>query len=361
MVRRFPGLAIPATVLAMSTTLAWAQPAPPPTDAVPAAPQAAAAPAAAISNGLITARILLPDAQKGFYRGTRFDWSGAVQSLVYKNREFYGLWFTKTSASVRDFAYDGEDIIAGPQTSMTGPADEFDTAKPLGWDAAAVGGVFVKIGVGVLRKPDEANYAPFRTYEIVDPGKRTSNVGKDAVTFTHELTSAATGYGYLYKKTLRLPKGEPRLLIEHSLKNTGAQPITTTVYNHNFVALGGEGVGEGLTVSAPFQIKTARPPAEDAAAIRGDQIVYLKPLRERERVAVTMEGFGATAADNRIKVRDPRLGMAVTFTGDQPLTRMQLWSIRSVVAVEPFVTLTVEPGQEVRWTYAYDYEVGGRP
>ncbi len=67
------------------------------------------------SNGLITARILLPDAQKGFYRGTRFDWSGGAHSLAYRGQEFYGPWFDKTSASVRDFAYDGEHIIAGPQ------------------------------------------------------------------------------------------------------------------------------------------------------------------------------------------------------------------------------------------------------
>jgi hypothetical protein len=48
--------------------------------------------------------------------------------------------------------------------------------------------------------------------------------------------------------------------------------------------------------------------------------------------------------------------MAVTFQGDRPLTHVELWSIRSVVSVEPFVGLSVAPGEEVSWTYAYDYE-----
>ena len=31
-----------------------------------------------ISNGVLTAKIYLPDAEKGFYRGTRFDWAGII-------------------------------------------------------------------------------------------------------------------------------------------------------------------------------------------------------------------------------------------------------------------------------------------
>jgi hypothetical protein len=73
-----------------------------------------------------------------------------------------------------------------------------------------------------------------------------------------------------------------------------------------------------------------------------------------------LEGFGSTAADNAMRVSDGRTGAAVAFQGDQPLTRVQLWSIRSVAAVEPFVTLTVDPGREVRWSYSYLYEAGAK-
>ena len=41
-------------------------------------------PEAQISNGQIRAKLYLPDARRGFYRSTRFDWSGVIASLEYQ-------------------------------------------------------------------------------------------------------------------------------------------------------------------------------------------------------------------------------------------------------------------------------------
>ena len=51
-------------------------------------------PEATISNGQVTAKIYLPDPQRGFYRSTRFDWSGMIASLEYGGHQYYGPWFT---------------------------------------------------------------------------------------------------------------------------------------------------------------------------------------------------------------------------------------------------------------------------
>ena len=45
-------------------------------------------PQAKISNGQLTMKIYLPDARNGYYRSTRFDWSGAIYSLQYKDHDF---------------------------------------------------------------------------------------------------------------------------------------------------------------------------------------------------------------------------------------------------------------------------------
>jgi hypothetical protein len=66
---------------------------------------------ARISNGLITAKIYLPDAKTGFYRSTRFDWSGMISSLEFNGHQYYGPWFTASDPSVRDFVYRGADIV----------------------------------------------------------------------------------------------------------------------------------------------------------------------------------------------------------------------------------------------------------
>src|SRR3954471_18029394 len=82
-------------------------------------------PKAEISNGQIRAVIYLPDAQAGFYRSTRFDWSGAVASLKYRGHEYYGPWFYKVDPSVRDFEYDDSGVVVAPLSAMVGPAEEY--------------------------------------------------------------------------------------------------------------------------------------------------------------------------------------------------------------------------------------------
>ena len=60
----------------------------------------------------------------------------------------------------------------------------------MGYDEAKPGGTFLKIGVGILRKPDDAPYSAYRLYEIVDGGKWSVKKSKDAVEFTQELHDA---------------------------------------------------------------------------------------------------------------------------------------------------------------------------
>src|ERR1700692_2363208 len=98
---------------------------------------AAEPPQIAIGNQHIKARLYLPDAQNGFYRGTRFDWSGVISSLECQGHDLYGPWFTQYDPSVRDFIYKDADIIVGSASAMTGPVDEFQ--RPLGYDTDKAG------------------------------------------------------------------------------------------------------------------------------------------------------------------------------------------------------------------------------
>ena len=43
------------------------------------------------------------------------------------------------------------------------------------------------------------------------------------------------------------------------------------------------------------------------------------------------------------------------ITADRPVARMALWSIRSVIAVEPFIDISVDPGSQFTWQYHYEY------
>jgi hypothetical protein len=308
-------------------------------------------PQATISNGEIQAQFYLPDAKDGYYLGTRFDWSAVVYSLRYRDHEYYGPWFQKMDPAVHDFIYEGEDIIAGRCSAISGPVEEF---QPLWFDEAKPGETFLKIGVGVLRRPDTSAYDHYKTYEIVDPGKWSVRSGADWITFIQELSSAE-GFSYLYTKTVRLVEGKPEMLIEHRLKNTGRRAIATSVYDHNFLVLDHRPPGTGLTVTLPFPIEGNKPLPEKLAAVRGNQVVYLKDLEGKDVVSTPLQGFGADAKDYDIRLENTQAGAGMRIRANRPMTKMGLWSIRSVVAAEPYLGISVEPKNEFTWDFTYDF------
>ncbi|HEY7305654.1 MAG TPA: hypothetical protein VH601_16130 [Bryobacteraceae bacterium] len=308
-----------------------------------------------ISNGVIKAKIYLPDAVKGYYRGTRFDWSGAVGSLEYQRHEYYGSWFTKFEADVHDFVFRGADIVAGACSAFHGPVEEYSVDEPLGYSEAKPGQTFVKIGVGVLRKPDDKKYDNYRLYEILDSGNWTVHPKSDSVEFIQRIHDPSGGYSYTYTKIVRLVPGKPEMVIEHKLKNTGKRAIRTTVFDHNFLVLDKQTVGPDFVISVPFDIKTSEPPDPKLAEVKGKQILYRKVLQGEETVALPIQGFGKSAADYSITVENRRVGAGMKVTGDRPLADMALWSIRSVLSMEPFVGISIEPGRDFEWAYTYSY------
>ncbi len=314
------------------------------------------APSATIANGHIQARLYLPDAQNGFYRGTRFDWSGVIGSLKFAGHEFYPSWFQRTDPAVHDFIYDGADIVAGHCTAITGPAEEFvANGKALGFDDAKPGGTFIKIGVGVLRRPDDRPYDPYRLYPMADGGRWTVNRQAGSVEFRQELGDPATGYGYDYRKTVSLVEGQARLVIAHALRNNGQRTIETSVYNHNFLYIDQKAPGPGLALTAPFQIMVDPPLDPKTAEVRGNQLLPVKTLAGEDTIYTVISGFGADALDYDFRVESRELGVGVRMTADRPLAKVALWAIRAPHSIEPFIAMRVEPGAEFTWRLQYDY------
>ena len=307
---------------------------------------AADPPRAEISNGVIRAKLYLPDAQNGYYRGTRFDWSGVISSLEYQGHNYFGEWFEKFDPTVHDVDLTN-GVRAGTPSAITGPVEEFSTnGKTLGYDEAPAGGTFIKIGVGVLRKPEEANYDHYNRYAVVDPGKWTVRRESDSIEFIQEV-SGPFGYAYRYSKTVRLSKGKPEMVLEHSLRNTGKRAIETAVYDHNFLVIDNQPTGPDFVVTLPFELRPAGA-MKDLAEVSGKQLKYLRTLRDADVATTTLAGFGPSAQDYDITVENRKTGAGVRITGDQPLMRLAFWSIWTVVSPEPFIRMQIEPGAEAK-------------
>jgi hypothetical protein len=304
------------------------------------------APQAEIASQSIRAKLYLPDASDGYYRATRFDWSGVIASLEWKGHNYFGKWFDRYDPKIND--------------AITGPVEEFQTnGSALGYDEAKAGETFVKIGVGVLRKPDEPRYRQFATYEIVDNGKWSVKRGPDWIEFAQELTGPS-GYAYVYRKALRLAQDKPVLTLEHSLKNTGRKPIETNVYEHNFYMLDGQPSGPDIAVAFPFPVEPLAD-LKGLAEIRGAELHYNRELQTGESVYSELRGYTNAAKDYDIRVENRKTGAAVRQTSDRPMSRLVFWSIRATVCPEAYVSMRVEPGKESTWKITYEfYETSGK-
>ena len=159
------------------------------------------------------------------------------------------------------------------------------------------------------------------------------------------------GYAYVYEKTLTLVPGKPQLLITHRLRNTGKKTISTSVYDHNFLRITpGNG---GVTVTFPFALATASPPPSDLMRVQDNTLTYLRPMANKERISFLITGFGKTAADYDFTVAGG--GASVRVQGDNPVTRLNIFSVDRVQSVEPYTAIDLAPGAEKRWAYTYTY------
>jgi hypothetical protein len=308
------------------------------------------APSVEIRNGSIAAKIYLTDSEKGFYRGTRFDQSGVIGSLTLGDQNFYGPWFDRVSPEVMDYMFTPDGIVGGRDSAICGPVEEF---APVGFDEAAPGETFLKIGVGILRRPDGKPYDHYHLYDIVDAGKRDVQWTKSSIAFTQDIPGAVR-----YVKTLRLVPGKPEMRIEHVLTNTGATAISTTVYDHNFMTLSPG--NQDIAVALAFPITPDHAPDPSMLRIDGNRFAYVRPLKDKDTASFHITGFGNTNRDYDIKVENARTGAGVRITADQPLIRMNIWSIRSVMAVEPYIDIALIPGATKRWVYTYRYRAPAR-
>lgn len=298
-------------------------------------PDAPEAPAAQISNGLVTAILYLPDTKKGYYRGTRFDWSGAVADLKAGGHSYFGRWFPIYDPKKHD--------------AITGPVQDYVTGQ--GFEAAPIGGTFVRIGVGVLRKPAEP-IRGFPTLEIVDPGKWSTRVTKNAVTFVHEVNDPASGYGYRYVKTVALTPGKNQMTLTHHLESTGKNAIDTEMYDHNFFVLDGQPSGPDVEVRFPWTLEAFNMRG-DMVEVSKNKLNYRGPIDKPVRMQ--LRGFGPTASDYDIRVENRRTGAGVHVTADKPLSDFVFWTSPRTTCPEAYIHVHADRGSPMDWRITYDF------
>lgn len=340
-------LALAASLLAL-TAPAFAQPGTAPARALDDAPHVV------IGNGLISARVY-PPGDKSLYKGTRFDHAGVLMHVTYRGQNYTDYWFDRYVIDPRDTGRHGPGIQTAC-CAVSGPVEEFAI---VGFEEAGMGGRIFKPGIGIFKR-DSDNPLQFPTLPALNQGTRSFTSSKTGARFVHDLNDKASGYGYHYTKTVELAPGKPQMTMAHEMRNTGSKPIVTTVYNHNFLTLSPG--SEHLVITAPFTWSAVKPLQPDLVKLDGKTIRYIAPIPPSVTTMSLMNGFGGSAADYDFTVTNSKTGFGQRIRGDQPIAKINMWSIHTNYSLEPYIAISLKPGETKRWTYTYDfYGPGEKP
>jgi hypothetical protein len=294
-----------------------------------------------LKKGDLAVTIYLPDAEKGYYRGTRFDWSGLVGQATYKGHTFFGPW---KSTHDPEYAEDADAI-----------AEEFGIQEPPSFSEAKAGEPFIKIGVGILERPDDKPYNFMHPYKIVKAGDWEIKYLVAAVEFIQTL-EGPRDWSYRYVKRLSLDTKRSGFTVQHELENKGKKTIETQHYCHNFVILDEQPVGPGYQLFFPFDVEAKQ--AMDIVKIDKKLMEFSRELRDEEALFSELKGNRKSNEENHVVVKHTGKRIAVTIGGDAPLDHFNIFAVRRSVCPEPFVNVKLEPGKSMKWTTTYSFATG---
>lgn len=284
-----------------------------------------------LKNKNLEIRIDLPSANYNF---SRFDWTGKIVSLKYK-----------------DIPVSGVEKMNSEDENKSGKGfyNEFGIFKAIGFDEANEGDWFQKIGVGLLKKEGK-EYSFTRNYEI-KPAGFTVSTKSDKIMITSK-SESVNGYSYILNKEIQLL--ESGFIIRYNLKNTGSKTINTDEYVHNFLAINKELTGSDYILNFPFQIEpqlfegNVNPEGkveigENKITFNGtpDEQFFFGNLSGSEKVEATWELINTKSK------------IGISETGSFKTAKVNLWGWKHVISPELFFTISVEPGKEIEWSRMY--------
>lgn len=269
------------------------------------------------------------------YSGARFDWSTKITTVKYQ-----GALVT------------GEEIVGAKPTVSTGKGfyNEFGIDSALGYDETKKGDWFHKIGVGLLKKTDD-QYLFSRAYEIK---ACTFDIKADLGSIQIECKAPPyNAYSYILSKEIRL--AENGFVIHYQLLNDGRKAIVMDEYNHNFLQIAQDLVGENYSLNFPFPIS----PDHVEEYLNPDEVVQWSENRLSFAHTPKRDFFfsnltGGKTVQATWELINHKRGIGIREVGDFQTDKVNLWGREHVISPELFFKISLQPGEMVTWTRRYE-------
>ena len=227
--------------------------------------------------------------------------------------------------------------------------NEFGIDTALGFNEAAIGGWFHKIGVGLLKKDNE-EYVFNRNYEIKPADFEIKYTSNTILIICKSKFN--NGYSYVLKKEIKLEKHG--FTINYDLENTGEKEIITDEYVHNFLAINKEIIGRNYVLKFPFKLmpafflETVNP--EQKVTI-GQTDVTFKDSPKEQFFFSNLNGYKNVKPQWELKNLESKI--SISETGSFKTKKVNLWGWKHVISPELFIDVSIKPGQNANWTRTY--------
>ena len=297
-------------------------------------------PQAEISNASIRATLYLPDAQSGYYRGTRFDWSGVDrQPEVERPRVL--------RAVVR--APRPEDPRRHHRAGRGVPHRRFRARLRRGEAGRDVRADRRRRRPQARRSPPTGGSRPTRS-SIPASGRSTR-----ARTGSSSSTSSRHG-GLRLRLSQDAPARQghagPRAPAEEHRPQARSRRASTTTTSSRWTAS-----RPAPTSSCGFRsTPRAARPLNDLAEIRGNDVAFLREFEPRGRRSSPRSRDSARprrTTTSGSRTARPARACASPATGR--CRRCYFWSAHLTVCPEPYIDVSVEPGKESSWRITYQF------
>lgn len=293
-----------------------------------------------LTNGVLAVRVMDPGHPERFNRGVRFTPLAAVLGVFRDGVDY--LYSPENPNPLHDhagLAAEFDLCIPG------GPASDF----PSGYADAAVGDGFVKIGVGALQKTIRP-YNFFLSPALLEPAVITVEWSPDGARFRQTFAGEKTP-GYAYRLEADLSLAGPSVVVEWRLANTGARPITTRHYTHNFFRIGNHETPSGYELSFPCDFKASG--LESGQTQEGRVIRFTGSIPTWINAVVPWPA--GYSGPNVLTLRHPASGRSIVCETSLPGLRTDIHARTAYIAPEQFIEIAVAPGETRTWQRRYTF------
>lgn len=278
-------------------------------------------------------RLCIEEPNEG-YQGTRFDWTGKILQLWWKDIPFCTSELENESNNLQGYGF----------------FNEFGIDRPIAYNDCKVGESFPKIGVGMLQKECDEPYDFFHQYPY-QPFHFTTQIKPFGVEF--QCDNDHPVFGFRLTKTITLD--DDGFVIDYELYNRGQFVFDTNEYVHNFLSVG----KSKLSADTQLVIGKAINPEQFNNGINPDACLVFEGNQMNWKATPRSDFFFEQIAEpsedgHNWCITNKQLNLSISETTDFKPGKINLWGRAHVVSPELFKNINLQPGETERWQRVFE-------